>query len=107
MRTTLSGHLTRSAQTLCQHLPPATESAWQWQENGNCRQCPPDLFFPDEMPGSRRLAQEIAAKKICQQCPVLEQCRSHALKTPELHGIWGAMTARERTRIRLRPHRAR
>jgi len=29
---------------------------------------------------------------------LLAQCREHALRTPEAHGIWGAMTAQERAR---------
>jgi WhiB family redox-sensing transcriptional regulator len=29
---------------------------------------------------------------------VLAQCRTHALKTPEAYGVWGAMTAAERAR---------
>jgi hypothetical protein len=30
--------------------------------------------------------------------PVIAKCCDHALKIPELYGIWGAMTARERAR---------
>jgi WhiB family redox-sensing transcriptional regulator len=62
------------------------------------------MFFPDEHAGGRRQLHEHAAKHICRQCPVINECRDHALRTPELHGIWGAMTAHERSRVRtVRP----
>jgi WhiB family redox-sensing transcriptional regulator len=79
-------------------LPAATESAWDWQLQGKCRGEASDIFFPDEGNAANRRRQENAAKRICRDCPVLQQCRDHALRTPELHGIWGAMTAKERTR---------
>lgn len=71
---------------------------WNWQLLGRCRQHSPEMFFPEEESRRRRWAMENAAKEICLDCPVLTECRSHALKTPELYGVWGAMTAAERAR---------
>ncbi|TSD40537.1 WhiB family transcriptional regulator [Rhodococcus sp. KBS0724] len=42
------------------------------------------------------MRRENAAKKICGDCPVRSHCLTHALDTPEPHGVWGAMTERER-----------
>jgi len=44
--------------------------------------------------------REEQAKRICRECPVLAECRRHALAMPETHGIWGAMTPSERARGR-------
>ncbi len=83
----------------CLSLPPATEAAWDWQLQGKCRGAAAELFFPDDHATTERRRHENAAKSLCRQCPVLQQCRDHALRTPEPHGIWGAMTARERARL--------
>ena len=42
---------------------------------------------------------EAEAKRICSDCPVVSQCRDHAVRTPELWGVWGAMTSRERAKL--------
>ncbi|MUL39865.1 WhiB family transcriptional regulator [Streptomonospora sp. PA3] len=47
-----------------------------------CRQ-EPDLFFA-EAP-----AEVEAAKEICQDCPVREQCLADALERREPWGVWG------------------
>jgi WhiB family redox-sensing transcriptional regulator len=59
---------------------------------------PIEVFFPDDDARSALRRHEDAAKRICRQCPVVNECRDHALRTPELHGVWGAMTARELAR---------
>lgn len=93
-----SSYLTSFTRSHCLELPPPTEEAWSWQRQGSCLGYPVELFFPDDRSRSAMRRQENAAKVICRQCPVLQQCRDHALRTPEQHGIWGAMTAAERAR---------
>ncbi len=91
-----SSYLTSFARTHCLRLPPPTEDAWSWQLRGKCLGYPAEVFFPDGPSRAVIHSKEKAAKKICRQCPVLQQCRDHALRTPEQHGVWGAMTAGER-----------
>jgi WhiB family transcriptional regulator, redox-sensing transcriptional regulator len=82
-----------------QAYPRALESDWEWQLDGSCRSYPSQLFFPEDGERGRGLRQrEERAKRICRRCPVLELCRDHALRQPENFGIWGAMTALERSR---------
>jgi WhiB family redox-sensing transcriptional regulator len=102
-----SGYLTSFARTHCVRLPPPVEAAWHWQLGGNCLGYPLDVFFPEDGLKSSLRGREEAAKRICRGCPVLPQCREHALETPEQHGVWGAMTPRERARELLgrRPNR--
>jgi WhiB family redox-sensing transcriptional regulator len=97
-----SSYLTSFGRTHCLTLPPPTEDAWSWQLRGKCLGYPVEVFFPDDRQRSVQRRRENAAKLICRQCPVLEQCRDHALRTPEQHGVWGAMTARERAKTLLR-----
>lgn len=78
------------------NLPPPAFDEWSWQLHGLCRDHPAEVFFPEELRGRPLRRREDAAKAICRACPVLDQCRSHALSAPEPYGIWGAMTARER-----------
>ena len=104
-----SSYLTSFARTHCFRLPPPVEDAWSWQLHGSCLGYPLYVFFPEDTLKSDLRRHEEAAKQICRSCPVLAQCREHALSTPEQHGVWGAMTPSERARRRLdrKPHRTR
>jgi len=63
-----------------------------WLDDAVCSQTDPEAFFPGEG-GSNAVA-----KKICLACPVMLACRTWAVKTGQEHGIWGAMSVRERRR---------
>ena len=39
------------------------------------------------------------AKKICAACPVLAECRAHAIPN-EHYGVWGGLSESERNRLR-------
>jgi WhiB family redox-sensing transcriptional regulator len=70
---------------------------WEWQLAGRCREADPELFFfPDSERGAKRRARAEVAKSYCARCPVLEQCRSHALAVREPYGVWGGLTPAER-----------
>jgi WhiB family redox-sensing transcriptional regulator len=86
-------------------LPAPFAEHWEWQYKGLCRKVDPEVFFPpDSERGPKRLRRELDAKRYCQSCPVLTQCREHALQMHEPYGIWGGMTARERELfLRQRP----
>lgn len=71
---------------------------WTWQQDGSCRDMPTELFFPEDGARRHRRAKEQRAKSICRDCPVLAECREHAVSIQEPFGIWGAMTAPERAR---------
>ncbi|AEI10171.1 WhiB family transcription regulator [Corynebacterium resistens DSM 45100] len=84
-------------------LPGPTSSFWEWQLKGSCRGADSSIFFhPDGERGRARAMREQRAKAICNTCPVIEACRSHALSVGEPYGIWGGMTESERDAI-LRP----
>ena len=54
------------------------------------------LFFPGIGVGAGR------AKRFCDSCPVVADCRTYALERPELAGIWGGLTENDRDQIRAR-----
>lgn len=81
-------------------LPMPIEQMYEWQYAGACRDQDPDTFFsPDAERGPRRRAREAAAKALCAVCPVIEQCRHHALTVREPHGVWGGLTINEREQL--------
>ena len=53
------------------------------------------FFHPEEREAVPSTRDE-RAKAICQDCPVLEECRDHALSTREPYGVWGGMSEEER-----------
>ena len=63
-------------------------------DSGACRDVDPTVFDP--MPGDV-LAEE-RAKQYCRRCPVRLDCLALALAVRGLPGIWGGLTANERTR---------
>jgi WhiB family redox-sensing transcriptional regulator len=78
-------------------LPGPVATRWDWQLDGACRQANPELFFNPE--GERDRARRFRASlaiAVCNGCPVLRQCRDHALQVREPYGVWGGMTESER-----------
>lgn len=75
---------------------------WTWQLAANCRGYPSEMFFLDGLRGAILHLREAAARQVCETCPVRIVCLQHALDVPELYGIWGATSARERARLRNR-----
>jgi WhiB family redox-sensing transcriptional regulator len=78
-------------------LPVVVAEEWDWQLDGSCRGVDSSLFFhSDNERGFARAQRETRAKAICQTCPVLQQCREHALTVQEPYGIWGGLGEAER-----------
>ncbi|WP_037579907.1 WhiB family transcriptional regulator [Phaeacidiphilus oryzae] len=77
-----------------------------WHAGAACRRDEAGLFFaPSKEPTAARLAREEAAKRVCARCPVLLECREHALLMPEPYGVWGGLTAAERRVVLARRRR--
>jgi WhiB family transcriptional regulator, redox-sensing transcriptional regulator len=68
-----------------------------WRQSAACQSIDPDLFFPVSSTG-RSLEQAARAKAICARCLVRRQCLAFALRTRQVHGIWGGLSEDERVR---------
>ena len=78
-------------------LPAPISSNWDWQLNAACRDANTDVFFhPPGEPRRRRQQRISAAKQDCAGCPVIAQCREHALAAVEPYGTWGGLSEDER-----------
>lgn len=78
-------------------LPRPVADQYDWQLRALCRSMDSAVFFhPDRERGEARAAREERAKAVCRRCPVIVECRAHALAVQEPYGIWGGMTAQER-----------
>lgn len=85
-------------------LPAGLLHNGDWQAHGACCTQPINTFFtPAFERSASRARREADAKAVCAHCPVLAQCRTHALTTREPCGIWGGLTELER--LTLRPAR--
>lgn len=83
--------------TITELLPGPVADSWNWQLLGACRTHNTEIFYhPDGERGRARAERERRAKAICRSCPVLAECREHALAVAEPFGIWGGMTEQER-----------
>ncbi|GAA3765752.1 WhiB family transcriptional regulator [Salinactinospora qingdaonensis] len=87
-------------------LASVLEAPWLGEVEVPCRSNP-DLFFA-EAP-----AEVEAAKAVCAECPVREQCLADALERREPWGVWGGqllvagkVVARKRPRGRPRKNAA-
>lgn len=64
-----------------------------WMADAACAQVDPELWFPEKGGSSA------AAKRICQSCPVLQQCLGYAVEHFEL-GVWGGTSDKQRKAMR-------
>ena len=79
-----------------EEIPPLSPGT-SWQLRAACRVADATWFFPsDRERASSRIARTTLAKAVCAGCPVIVQCRAHALATREPFGIWGGLTEQER-----------
>lgn len=78
-------------------LPGPISALWEWQYQGACLGMDSSMFFhPEGERGSARHKRDERAKAVCERCPVIAQCRDHALRTHEPYGVWGGMSEDER-----------
>lgn len=81
-------------------LPGPNADVWDWQMLGSCRGMASSAFFhPEGERGPARARRETSAKAVCLECPVLAECRAHALAVHEPYGIWGGLSESERAGI--------
>lgn len=67
----------------------------EWFKQAACRGLDPNMFMPQR--GENNKIKQ--AKKICDDCPVKDECRDYGLKLSQLfdtHGIFGGLTRQER-----------
>ena len=76
-------------------IPGFPAASLAWMERAACLAAEPDLFFPVSAVGPA-VAQVVAAKAVCQGCPVRAECLNYAVQTAQQHGIWGGVTEEER-----------
>lgn len=67
------------------------------EENPPCQETDPEAWFLEQsdVGVSRRV------KALCESCPVVKECGEFAIANHEQFGIWGGMTPRERSFVRL------
>ena len=77
--------------------PVPVADLWEWQFRGLCRTTNPETFFhPEGERGPSRRWRDQRAVAICESCPVIQQCREHALRVRDPYGVWGGMTEEDR-----------
>jgi WhiB family redox-sensing transcriptional regulator len=67
-----------------------------WHEDAACRTAPLDVsWFPNAGEDA------VEAVRICDACPVNEQCLAWSMaQEPTLEGIWAGLTKKDRARLR-------
>lgn len=71
-----------------------------WRADALCAQTDPEMFMPDIGGDSR------PARKVCAACDVREECLEYALDNGENLGVWGGLSARQRSKLRRSNERA-
>lgn len=72
-----------------------------WMTNALCATIDDKRMFFEE----QRVSIARAAKKICGECPVRQECFGYAVEHREI-GIWGGMTTNERAKYLRAQRRA-
>jgi WhiB family redox-sensing transcriptional regulator len=63
-----------------------------------CATTDPEMYYPPK--GMQASVEIRMAKALCEGCPVKTECLTYALSAGEVYGIWGGLTANERSRMR-------
>ena len=66
-----------------------------WRDSALCAQVDWDLFFPDRGGKSGRIA-----KRICDRCPVKQECLQWSLDHDVHYGVWGGLSETQRRQLR-------
>ena len=81
-------------------LPGPNADLWDWQLQAACRSVDTNLFFhPEGERGPARANRDLSAKQVCSTCPVLVECRAHALAVREPYGVWGGLSEDDREAV--------
>jgi WhiB family redox-sensing transcriptional regulator len=71
-----------------------TKSKMAWEDRAACNGMGPDDFFPESA-----LEVTDVARKTCGMCPVRNDCLEWAIANNEKDGIWGGLSAGDRSRL--------
>ncbi|MBY0440969.1 MAG: WhiB family transcriptional regulator [Mycobacteriaceae bacterium] len=66
-----------------------------WYDQAACQGCDTNAWYTDQGP----TPETRMAKRVCQHCPVADQCLELALANNDHYGIWGGYTPRQRRNI--------
>ena len=82
-------------------IPAGGGESWHedWRAEAACVGENLDIFFPLGDQATHH-ALSLQAKQVCARCPVMNVCRSWALRTSPEFGIFGGLTAHERRLVR-------
>jgi len=72
------------------------EGLLDWMDAALCLQVDPELFFPEK----GETGNSTAAKKVCFNCDVREECRDSSLERSLEYGVWAAETEKARRVIK-------
>lgn len=64
-----------------------------WRHHAICRGTDPDVFFPNQG------ASAAPARRICNDCPVIDPCGRWALTQRIPDGVWGGMSENQRRQL--------
>ena len=81
----------------------------EWIQQAICRQVDPDLFVGEGHSNDLR-HREKRAIKVCNDCPVIVQCRAYAMglaREAPIFGVWGGMRAADINKQARHPARKR
>lgn len=87
-------------------VPDLTHQSWA--ERAECAKHDPEWWFPA---ASGPTPNDSAARAICMECPVINQCRDYVMAMEgaqtsiSRHGIWAGLDGRERYLLSRRQHR--
>lgn len=72
----------------------------EWQEDAHCKGVGTSYYFGDEASQpTMSIGQIRNASKLCDVCPVFQDCLRHALEWREEYGVWAGTSGRTRKRM--------
>ena len=69
-----------------------------WQKDASCKEIGHQPFYPNDR---NELPQKDSLIKVCNACPVQQECLNHAVNY-ERYGFWGGKTQGEIRQLRIK-----
>jgi WhiB family redox-sensing transcriptional regulator len=57
----------------------------------------PELMYPEDIPDPmKRQLATLIAKRLCNECPIKDECFRYAVESGQKHGVWAGTLPHER-----------
>lgn len=81
-------------------IPAHAQAAYRRLQDARDESYDPPCTQAPELWHSTNHYDQLTAKEMCRQCPLITECLTYALTADEKYSVWGGLSSKERERLR-------